>query len=40
VHLLHLGEIVGEEGSNHPLQEHPGARVKESSQARHGTAAP
>jgi hypothetical protein len=30
VHLLPLGEIVGEEGGNHQLQEYTGARMKES----------
>jgi hypothetical protein len=29
VHLLHLGEIVGEEGRDDPRQEHPGARLEE-----------
>ena len=40
VHLLHLGEIVGEEGGNAPLQEHTGARMAEPQQVGHGEAAP
>ena len=37
---LPLGQVVGEEGCDHQLQEHPGARMKEPQQPRHGKAAP
>ena len=37
---LHPGEIVGEEGRDDPLQEHPGARMEQPQQSRHGNAAP
>lgn len=40
VHLLHLGEIVGEEGCNDQLQEHTGARMEEPQEVGHGEAAP
>jgi hypothetical protein len=29
VHLLYLGEIMGEEGCDHPRQEHPSAGMEE-----------
>ena len=37
---LHPGEIVGEEGRDHQLQEHTGARMEQPQQPRHGEAAP
>jgi hypothetical protein len=37
---LHPGQIVGEEGRDHELQEHPGPRMEQSPQSRHGKAAP
>jgi hypothetical protein len=40
VHLLHLGEIVGEEGRDDQLQEHTGARMEQPQEVRHGKAAP
>ena len=40
MHLLHLGEIVGEEGCDHQLQEHTGAGVEQPQEVRHGKAAP
>ena len=40
VHLLHLGEIVGEEGRDHQLQEQARAGVEQSQPSRHGNAAP
>jgi hypothetical protein len=40
VHLLHLGEIVGEEGCNDPRQEHTGARMEEPQEVGHGHATP
>jgi hypothetical protein len=40
VHLRHLGEIVGEEGCDDPLQEHTGARLEEPPEVGHGAAAP
>jgi hypothetical protein len=40
VPLLHLGEVVGEEGRDHQLQEHPGARMEEPQEVSHGNAAP
>jgi hypothetical protein len=36
----HPGQIVGEEGRDHALQEHPRARMEQPQQARHGNAAP
>ena len=39
VHLVHLGEIVGEEGRDDQLQEHTGARMEQPQEARHGKAA-
>ena len=38
VHLLHLGEIVGEEGRDHPRQEHPGARMEQPQEVGHAEA--
>jgi hypothetical protein len=40
VPLLHLGEIVGEEGRDHQLQEHTGARMEQPQEVRHGKATP
>ena len=40
VHLLHLGEIMGEEGCDDQLQEHTGARMEEPQEVCHGNAAP
>ena len=40
MHLLHLGEIVGEEGRDDQLQEHTGARMEEPQEVGHGKAAP
>ena len=40
MHRLHLGEIVGEEGRDDQLQEHPGARMEQPQEVRHGKAAP
>ncbi len=40
VHLLHLGEIVGEKGRDDQRQEHPGARMEEPSPSCHGNATP
>jgi hypothetical protein len=40
MHRLHLGEIVGEEGRGHQLQEHPGARMKQPQEPRDGKTAP
>jgi hypothetical protein len=37
---LHPGEIVGEEGGNHQLQEHTGAGMEQAQEPRHGEAAP
>lgn len=40
VHLLHLGAIVGEEGGDDQLQEHPSARMEQPQEVHHGKAAP
>ena len=40
MHRLHLGEIVGEEGRDDPLQEHPGAGMEEPQEVGHGKATP
>ena len=40
VHLLHLGEIVGEERRDDQLQEYTGARMEEPQQSCHGKATP
>jgi hypothetical protein len=40
VHLLHLGEIVREEGRDDQLQEHTGARMEQPQEVCHGKAAP
>jgi hypothetical protein len=40
VSLLPLGKIMGEEGGDHQLQEHPSARMKASQPPRHGKATP
>jgi hypothetical protein len=37
---LHLGEIMGEEGRDHELQEESGAGMEQPQQPRHGKAAP
>jgi hypothetical protein len=37
---LHLGQVVGEEGRDHPRQEQARAGMKQPQQARHGNAAP
>jgi hypothetical protein len=38
--LLHVGEIVGEEGRDHQLEEQARVSMKQPQQARHGKAAP
>ena len=40
VHLLHLGEIVREEGRDDQLEEHTGAGMEQPQEVRHGKAAP
>jgi hypothetical protein len=40
MHGLHPGELVGEEGRDDPRQAHPGARMNQPQQSRHGNAAP
>jgi hypothetical protein len=40
VDRLHPGEIVGEEGRNHQLQKHTGARVEQPQEPSDGKAAP
>jgi hypothetical protein len=40
VYLLHLGEIVGEEGRDHQLQERTGAGMEQPEEMCHGKAAP
>jgi hypothetical protein len=36
----HVGQVVGEEGCDDQLQEHPGARMEEPQKVRHGKATP
>jgi hypothetical protein len=40
VHLLPLGQVVGQEGRDDPREEHPGARREPPQEGRHGKAAP
>jgi hypothetical protein len=37
---LHVSEIVGDEGRDHQLQEHPGAGVEQPQEVGHRKAAP
>ena len=39
-HRLHVGQVVGQEGCDHELQEHPGARMEQPQEMRHRNAAP
>lgn len=40
VHLVHLGEIVGQEGRDDQLEEHTGAGMEQPQEVCHGEAAP
>ena len=40
MYLLHLGEIVSQEGRDDQLQEHPSARMEQPQEVGHGKAAP
>jgi hypothetical protein len=40
VHLLHLGQIVREEGRDDQREERPGAGMEEPQEVRHGNATP
>jgi hypothetical protein len=37
---LHVGQVVGQEGCDDQLEEHPGARMEQPQEVRHGKAAP
>jgi len=40
VPLVHLGQVVGQEGRDDPLEEPPGARMEQPQKVGHGEAAP